>query len=87
MEQIHDVANVLLTDTKIRKGDKLKLRVEVYWDEQTNAQRLRITDERSDTDATRAIHGLSDGSITMQQVVDMMPDMVEEIIVLNRLGV
>lgn len=82
-----NTASVLLADTTIGRNDKIKLRVEIAWDEQTMAHRLRVTDERTDMDAARAIRPAEEGatSITMQQVIEMMPSMVEEIIVLNRL--
>lgn len=84
MAQI-DTASVLLTDTTLGRNDKIKLRVEIAWDEQTMAHRMRITDERTDVDAARAIKGDDERRITMQQAIDVMPSMVEEIIILNRL--
>lgn len=86
MAQI-DTASVLLADTTLGKHDKIKLRVEIYWDEQTQAHRMKVTDERSDVDATRAIRAGEDKDfrINMQQAVNVLPEMIEEIIVLNKL--
>ena len=86
MAQI-DTASVLLADTTIGKNDKIKLRIEVYWDDQTNAHRIKITDERSDWDATAMVTDGRDHDfrLPVQSVVDKLPAMIEEIIILNKL--
>lgn len=86
MAQIN-TASVLLIDTTLGRNDRLKLRVEIFWDDQTQAHRMKVTDERSDVDAARALRSSDDKDfrINMQQAVDVLPEMIEEIIVLNRL--
>ena len=86
MAQI-DTSTVLLADTTIGKTDRIKLRVEVYWDEQTAAHRIKVTDERTDTDAHRMVTEgrTQDGRIPVESVIAKMPEILEEVIILNKL--
>ncbi len=82
-----DASSVLLLDTKIGKEGGLNLSMNVMWDERSGMHRLMIVDTTTNNDASRAVSDGrdEDGRVPAQSFVNAMPEMIEEIIVLNKL--
>lgn len=77
----------MLLDTKIGHNDELSLSVSIMWDHRAGMHRVMVVDMATHNDASRGVtNGRDkDGAVPVQSFVDVLPEMIEEIIVLNKL--
>lgn len=86
MAQI-DASDVILLDTRIGKEGGLNLAISVVWDGRSEQHRIMVMDTNTKNDASRVVtEGRDrDNMVPVKSFVDVMPQMIEEIIVLNKL--
>ena len=75
----------LLGETMIDCESSVSMNITVTYDEKAQAHRVVLSDGAND--ASRIVSNGRDqnGSIPIQSVIDVLPQMVEEIIILNKL--
>jgi hypothetical protein len=86
MAQI-DTSQVLLLDTKIGRDGGLNLSMSVAWDIRAEMHRFMVVDTLTGNDASRCVtEGRDDGgAVPVKSFVDVLPEMIEEIVILNKL--
>lgn len=82
-----DWAQVLLLSTRLGRYDGLNLSVNTVWDIAAQMHRIKVVDVITNNDAWRSVtNGRDeDGAVPVKSFVDVLPEMIEEIIVLNKL--
>lgn len=82
-----DTTSVVLLDTHIGREGGLNLTMNVMWDDRASMHRFMVMDTETGNDASRCVtEGIDqDGRVPVQSFVDALPQMIEEIIVLNKL--
>jgi len=86
MSQI-DTSEFALLDTKIGMTDEMNLQISVLWDHRAGMHRMIMRDGVTQNDAARCVTEGRDaeGRVPVLSFVAAMPEMVEEIIILNKL--
>lgn len=86
MAQI-DTSQIILMDTTIGTEGGMNLTVNVMWDPRSSQHRIMLLDTTTGNDASRTVtEGRdTDNRVPVKSFVDVMPEMVEEIIILNKL--
>ncbi len=85
MEQI-DAATVFTTDTTLSENDSLELNVTIFFNAVYGLFEVRATDVTTKNDAMRAVRAsIGVRSISAQRAIDKLPEIIEEIIVINKL--
>jgi len=86
MAQI-DTSQVVLLDTRIGKDGGMNLTMNVMWDERSGQHKIMVMDTITNNDASRAVtEGRDmDNMVPVKSFVDVLPQMIEEIIILNKL--
>ena len=85
MEQF-DTAAVYATKTRLEPGDSITVEVEIAYDLAANAFNVRATDTTTKNDASRIVRAsVGVRSISAQEAINKLPDIIEEIIVINKL--
>lgn len=86
MAQI-DTSQVVLLDTRIGVEGGMNLTMNVMWDDRSGMHRIMVLDTVTQNDASRVVtEGRDDNNmVPVKSFVDALPNMIEEIIVLNKL--
>jgi len=86
MAQI-DTSSVLLLDTRVGKDGGMQMQMHIRWDFSAEMHRITMWDTNTKNDASRCVTEGRDmeGTVPVKSFVDAMPEMIEEIIVLNKL--
>jgi hypothetical protein len=85
MEQI-DAATVFTTDTTLSEDDSLEINVTIFFNAVSGLFEVRATDVTTKNDAMRAVRAsIGVRSISAQRAIDKLPEIIEEIIVINKL--
>lgn len=86
MAQI-DTSQVVLMDTRVGMEGGLNLIVNVMWDSRCEKHRIMVVDSVTANDASRTVtEGRdADNKVPVKSFVDVLPQMIEEIIILNNL--
>ena len=86
MAQI-DTSQVVLLDTRIGVEGGMNLTMNVMWDDRSGMHRIMVLDTVTQNDASRVVTEGRDASnmVPVKSFVDALPNMIEEIIVLNKL--
>jgi len=86
MAQI-DTSQVVLLDTRIGVDGGMNLIMNVIWDDRSGQHKIMVLDTVTKNDASRAVtEGRdADNMVPVKSFVDILPQMIEEIIVLNKL--
>jgi hypothetical protein len=85
MEQI-DAATVFTTDTTLSENDSLEISVTIFFNAVSGLFEVRATDVTTKNDAMRAVRAsIGVRSISAQRAIDKLPEIIEEIIVINKL--
>lgn len=86
MAQI-DTSQVVLLDTRIGVEGGMNLTMNVMWDDRSGMHRIMVLDTVTQNDASRVVtEGRdADNMVPVKSFVDVLPNMIEEIIVLNKL--
>lgn len=86
MAQI-DTSQVVLLDTRIGVEGGMNLTMNVMWDDRAGMHRIMVLDTITQNDASRVVtEGRdADNMVPVKSFVDALPQMIEEIIILNRL--
>lgn len=85
MEQI-DVATVFTTNTTLSEDDRIELRVTIFFNAVSGLFEVRTTDVTTKNDAMRTVRAsIGVRSISVQQAINKLPEVIEEIIVINKL--
>lgn len=82
-----ETSQIILLDTKIGTEGGMNLTVNVMWDPRAGQHRIMLMDTNTGNDASRTVtEGRdTDNRVPVKSFVDVMPEMIEEIIVLNKL--
>lgn len=86
MAQI-DTSQVVLLDTRIGVEGGMNLTMNVMWDDRAGMHRIMVLDTVTQNDASRVVtEGRdADNMVPVKSFVDALPQMIEEIIILNKL--
>lgn len=86
MAQI-DTSQVVLLDTRIGVEGGMNLTMNVMWDDRSGMHRIMVLDTVTQNDASRVVTDGrdADNMVPVKSFVDALPNMIEEIIVLNKL--
>lgn len=86
MAQI-DTSQVVLLDTRIGVEGGMNLTMNVMWDDRAGMHRIMVLDTITQNDASRVVtEGRdADNMVPVKSFVDALPQMIEEIIILNKL--
>lgn len=86
MAQI-DTSQVVLLDTRIGVEGGMNLTMNVMWDDRSGMHRIMVLDTVTQNDASRVVTDGRDANnmVPVKSFVDILPQMIEEIIVLNKL--
>lgn len=86
MAQI-DTSQVVLLDTRIGVEGGMNLTMNVMWDDRSGMHRIMVLDTVTQNDASRVVTEGRDANnmVPVKSFVDALPNMIEEIIVLNKL--
>ena len=86
MAQI-DTSQVLLLDTRIGTEGGMNLTINVMWDSRSGQHRIMLLDTLTGNDASRVVTEGRDqeNRVPVKSFVDALPEMIEEIIILNKL--
>lgn len=86
MAQI-DTSQVVLLDTRIGVEGGMNLTMNVMWDDMAGMHRIMVLDTITQNDASRVVtEGRdADNMVPVKSFVDALPQMIEEIIILNKL--
>lgn len=86
MSQI-DTSEFALLDTKIGMTDEMNIQISVLWDHMAGMHRIIMRDTVTQNDASRCVSEGKDeeGRVPVQSFVSAMPEIIEEIIVMNKL--
>lgn len=86
MAQI-DTSQVVLLDTRIGVEGGMNLTMNVMWDDRAGMHRIMVLDTITQNDASRVVtEGRDDNNmVPVKSFVDALPQMIEEIIILNKL--
>jgi hypothetical protein len=86
MAQI-DTSQVVLLDTRIGVEGGMNLTMNVMWDDRSGMHRIMVLDTITQNDASRVVTEGRDANnmVPVKSFVDALPNMIEEIIVLNKL--
>ena len=86
MAQI-DTSQVVLMDTRIGVEGGMNLTMNVMWDDRSGMHRIMVLDTVTQNDASRVVTEGRDANnmVPVKSFVDALPNMIEEIIVLNKL--
>lgn len=80
-------SEIMLIDRMIGRHDSVQIKVKVSWDDMARHFKVTVTDDLTGTDASRSTtDGMDmDGRMPIDSIISIVPQMIEEIIVLNRL--
>jgi hypothetical protein len=86
MAQI-DTSEVMAMDAMIGRDEIVQINVRAIWDPLARHFKVTVTDELTGTDASRnTTDGMDkDGRIPSSSIISLVPQMIEEIIIVNRL--
>lgn len=86
MAQI-DTSSVMLADTMIGPHDTISIAIVMEWDEMSMHHRITVWDTVTMNDSTRIVSEGRDaiGKMPVASFIDVMPPMIEEVIILNKL--
>jgi len=86
MAQI-DTSSVMLADTMIGPDDTISIAMVMEWDAMSRHHRITVWDTVTMNDSTRIVSEGRDaiGKMPVASFIDVMPPMIEEVIILNKL--
>ena len=82
-----DASDVILLDTRIGQEGGLNIAINVMWDSRSEQHRIMVMDTNTKNDASRVVTEGRDAEnkVPVKSFVDVLPQMIEEIIILNKL--